>query len=485
MLLLETLRFVYRVAELANVRLRTPAQVLGMQRARFRRIIAHARATSPFYRKRFQGIDLRRCPPADLPVLTKAEMMEHFDELVTDRRITRASAEQFIARPENLGKYFLDRYVVCHTSGSQGQPAIIIQDRADLELTFALQIARGHARPKRWRTFLGRLVDPARMATVTLRPGFYPSGAAFAYLPPAARRFVKLLRLSLLDLLPENVAKLNAFRPNFLTGYASVLETLAREERAGRLRLHETGCLEQVTNMSEVLSAPARELVGQAFGVHVADHYAMGECMALSVPCTKLAGGHLNADLALLEVVDDRNRPVPPGRPGDKVLLTNLYNRIQPFIRYEIGDVVTMSPRRCPCGSNLPRIESIQGRTKEKLFIQVNDEYRELAPYVFIAPLLDCLDLAEMELIQTERNRFLLRAAPVPGKLLSAEHLKKLLREGLRSEGLGRVIETEVQIVPEIRPDPKNGKRKRFQPLPPPGEEQQNDPTSDNSRKPL
>ena len=45
-------------------------------------------------------------------------------------------------------------------------------------------------------------------------------------------------------------------------------------------------------------------------------------------------------------MVDDEYRPVPAGVPGAKVLVTNLYNRVQPLIRYEVGDVVTLSPSR-------------------------------------------------------------------------------------------------------------------------------------------
>src|SRR5262245_31733226 len=224
MCLLETLRFVYRVAYLASLRRRTPRQIFALQSSQFRQIVRHAIEHSPFYRRRFLGIDPQQCLPADLPVLTKAEMMEHFDEVATDRRITRKVAEDFVARPENLGRYLFGQYVVCHTSGSQGQPALIVQEKTDLELTFALQVARGHTRSKTWRSFLGRMFDPARMATVTLKPGFYPSGTAFAYLPPAAARFLQLQRLSLFDPLPKNVAALNEFKPHFLTGYAGVLE---------------------------------------------------------------------------------------------------------------------------------------------------------------------------------------------------------------------------------------------------------------------
>src|SRR5205807_2343614 len=119
--------------------------------------------------------------------------------------------------------------------------------------------------------------------------------------------------------------------------------------------------LKQLVNMSEPLSDGAKHLVREAFGLPVSDNYGMGECMALTTSCPQGHGMHLNADWAVLEVVDQDNRPVEPGRPGEKVLITNLYNQVQPFIRYEIGDVVAISPAPCPCGSPLPLILQVQG----------------------------------------------------------------------------------------------------------------------------
>jgi phenylacetate-coenzyme A ligase PaaK-like adenylate-forming protein len=330
-------------------------------------------------------------------------------------------------------------------------------------LTFALQVARGHSLPKRWRTFLRRLFHRTRWAIITVRPGFFPSGAAFAYMPTAARRFTQTLRLSLTDPVASNVAKLNDFKPSILTGYASVLEMLAREERAGRLRLRETGYLQQVVNMSEPLPQASREMIEQTFGVHVADHYATGECMALSIGCPYFSGAHLNADLAMMEVVDDHYQPVPNGVAGSKVLITSLYNHVQPIIRYEITDVVTMSDKPCPCGSNLPHIASIQGRTKDKFYVRVDGEYKELLPFIFVEVLNYCLELGEYQVMQTERNRFLLRGAPVAGKTLSVERLRSLIENKLQKEGMGGWIELDVEIVDAIKPDPRSGKMKRMQ----------------------
>src|SRR5205807_1110043 len=120
----------------------------------------------------------------DIPPLTKAEMMTHFDAIVTDRRVRRADIERFIAEPGNLARRYLGRYAVCHTSGSQGQPALVVQEGLDILLGVQAQIARGSVIPDvpfLWHV-LTRIGRPGRMAVVTQSPGFYPSGAVFIHL---------------------------------------------------------------------------------------------------------------------------------------------------------------------------------------------------------------------------------------------------------------------------------------------------------------
>jgi phenylacetate-CoA ligase len=467
----QTLSFLLLVNALNNLRKRRPEEMLQLQQVRLRQLLHHAAQHSSFYRSRFRGIDLDTCRLADLPTLTKDEMMARFDDVVTDRRVTRAGIEAFLADGGNLGKYYQGRYAVCHTSGSQGQPALVVQTRQDQMRGFAVQFARGHPLPKRITVLLARLWDPVRLAVVTQQPGFYPSGAAFTYLTNARLPFLRLLRLSVFDPVEQTVARLNTFRPQFLSGYTSSLEVLAHEENAGRLRLRGAGCLEQATNLSEALPPTSRAFIEAAFGVHVADNYSMAECMGLTSGCTARAGCHLNVDLACLEVVDGAGQPVPAGTAGSKVLLTNLYNRVQPLIRYEISDVVTLGESPCPCGSNLPHIASVAGRTKERLWIYARGAYREIPYYLFLAGLHHYLDLAEHQVVQTGRNRFVVRVAPLPGKTLSAERVRKLVYDSVRAEGLAGLVEIGAEIVDEIQPDPGSGKRHRVKNLvgPPPG----------------
>mgnify|MGYP001501716727 CR=1 FL=1 len=428
----------------------SPKDVFRRQQRNLRRLLTDAKAHSPFYARRFAGIDVGTCDLSALPTVSKAELMSNLDDVFTDRRVKRADIERFIADRQNLGRLFLGTYGISHTSGSQGQPALIVQHKSELIQMFAVQFMRGAKLRNRWTPHLNRLFHPARMAVMTQHAGFYPSGAAFSYLPDGIKPCVNVLKLSVFDPIETSVAQLNAFRPEFIVGYASSLDVLAREERAGRLKLKSAGCLELVTSISEPLPPDAAQALREAFGVPVSNQYAMGECMCLSCGCLETPGAHLNADLAVLEVVANHNQPVPPGTPGSKVLLTNLSNRVQPFIRYEIDDLVTMSPTPCGCGSPLPLITSITGREKDKFWIEVGGKYRELPYYVFLAGLHHELGMAEHQVLQTGKNSFVIRAVPRPGVRLSIERLKELVQHSVDVEGLGSVVTFDVEIVPQI-----------------------------------
>jgi phenylacetate-CoA ligase len=454
-----------QVMRLRAIRRRHREEIMRLQQRRWHKLLRYAFRHSPFYRERFRGIDLDRCRPSDLPPLTKAEMMANFDALVTDRRIRRAEVERFIDEPGDLGRYYLHRYAVCHTSGSQGQPALIVQERGDILLGLAAQFAQGEEGRSFLRWCVSRIGRPVRFAVVTQRPGFYPTGAIFSYLAAMKAPLLHFLHLSVFDPVSNLVARLNEFQPEFLLAYPSALEVLAREQKEGRLRLRQEGCLRQVVNASGPLHETNRAIIEAAFGLHVVDHYGMAECMALSSGCPRCAGAHLNADLALLEVVDDHGRPVPDGTPGSKVFVTNLYNRVQPLIRYEVGDVVTMSPSACPCGSPLPVIQSITGRTEEQFWIEVNGTFREIPYFIFLAALHHETDLAEHQVLQTGRNHFVVRVAPQPGRVLSAERLDQLVRQSVQAEGLADALDWEIDLVPEILPDQRSGKMHRVKNL--------------------
>lgn len=91
----------------------------------------------------------------------------------------------------------------------------------------------------------------------------------------------------------------------------------------------------------------------------------------------------MNADWVLLEAVDEEYRPVAPGTHSHTVLLSNLANRVQPILRYDLGDSVLQRPDPCPCGNPLPAIR-VQGRSADVLSFRTPDgEQISIAPLAF------------------------------------------------------------------------------------------------------
>ena len=87
----------------------------------------------------------------------------------------------------------------------------------------------------------------------------------------------------------------------------------------------------------------------EAWGLPTIDTYGTGECLPLARGCSKYGTLHVNDDLCLTEVVDETDQPVPAGQRGNAILVTNLFNHVQPFIRFKVNDMVTVSEEPCPC----------------------------------------------------------------------------------------------------------------------------------------
>lgn len=462
MSLIEVLRYSRSAEQLGRVPRWPPERVQAIQRLRLQRLVAHAQAHSPFYAEKLRDIDPRAFELADLPTTRKEELRERFDDSVTDPALRRDDVERFLKDEHNLGQWHLGRYALSRTSGSQGPPLLLAQDRRAIELLLALMSARGTtARPGPWEG-LKRLAAPRRIAIVASRRGFYPSGAALEFMQSIVGPFVRVQRYSALQ--PDLIPRLNRFQPHVLVAYASVLEALIDD--ADRPAFRE---LVQVSNSSERLTPSARRRVQEAFAVPIIDHYGMGECLHLSDGCP--AGGiHVNSDWAILEVVDEHNRPVPNGQLGAKVLVTNLANQGQPFLRYEVGDQLALTDEPCECGSRLPRIERIEGRAADVFWVTDGGQERFVSGVVFHAAV-DALRVArEWQAVQVERNRVHLRIELLPGCEMSFERVERLLWEALWREGLPGSVVVRVEVVDSIRPDPWTGKMRRMTALAPSGD---------------
>jgi phenylacetate-CoA ligase len=330
----------------------TRAQLEAHQAKAVRQLREYAYARSPFY-QRFHRGHLDR-PLAELPVLTKALVMEHFDELVTDRAVRLEAVREHVARasPE---RRFLGRYWVCATSGSTGQPGLFLFDRSEW-IAMLASFARAHA----WAGAKISLTHRMRMAAVASTNPWHLSAQVTATL---RGWWMPTLRLDAAQPLETIVQRLNAFQPGMLVAYPSTARVLADEQLAGHLRIAPY----LVFTSGEVLTPETRRRIGAAWGRQPFDQYGATESGNLAAECERHAGLHLMEDLALVEVVDERHRPVPPGAYGEKVLVTVFASRTLPLIRYELSDSLRLARSPCACGLPFILVEDVQGRLEDVL----------------------------------------------------------------------------------------------------------------------
>ncbi len=342
----------------------------------------YAYQNSLFYQRFHHGLTER--PLQELPVLTKAMMMEHFDEIVTDRAIHLREVKHFLAEMHQPA-LFLGRYRVMSTSGSSGEPGVFLFSSEEGEA-----VAATFARFLAW----AGVTPTSRMAVVASTvPRHMSSNLAFVL----HGRPLPKLQLSANEPVEQLVQQLNEWQPDGLAAYPSIARVLAEEQRQGRLQIapHFLFCA------SETLSAETRHLLADTWQVQPFNIYAATECGALAADCSAHQGLHLFEDLVILEIVDENNRPVPPGTYGARALLTTLFRRTQPLIRYELSDRVCRSVlESCACGRPFTLLEGIQGRTSELLSFSTDSGDRVMVnPHVF-SQIMDRVSAREWQIVQ-------------------------------------------------------------------------------------
>jgi phenylacetate-CoA ligase len=97
--------------------------------------------------------------------------------------------------------------------------------------------------------------------------------------------------------------------------------------------------------------------------------YASSETITSFCECSAGAGGHLLADLGVIEIVDEEGMVLPPGQTGE-VVVTPLGITGMPLIRFRTGDISFLTDDPCSCGRNTPRLGPILGRKAQMLKVK-------------------------------------------------------------------------------------------------------------------
>lgn len=415
--------------ETALVNLDPPGWGAHWRQRRLAALMATAHRASPLYRRRWGGAQAL----ADLEPVHKAELMQGFDDWATDRAITRAGAEAFLADPGAVGDAWLGRYMLWTSSGTSGEPGIFVQDAASLAAYDA--------------------IDALRLRGPGAAPGLWSLGRSFAYVGATGGHFagiasIERLRrlgwapwaprfqvLSVQTPLPLLADALQALAPQVLVTYPSCAVALAALQAAGRLGL----ALDELWLGGEQLSAAQREMLSTTFACPVRSSYGASECYAIACEC-RLGRLHLNHDWVILETLDRHGRPVAAGETAHTVALTNLANRTQPLLRYVLTDRVRYLEAPCACGSRFPAIE-VEGRADDTLVLPAaQGQQAVLLPLALETAIEEGACVTRFQLVQREAAVLELRlASESAGHAEAYTRCAAALAGFLRGHGVERV----------------------------------------------
>ena len=388
-----------------------------------------AYAGSEFYRRHHAG--LFDAPLTQLPPVTKADLMNNFDRAVTVPGLRLAEVEDhlraLVATGEDPGLPWRGRWWAAATAGTTGRRGIFIWDRSEWATVLA-----SYARANDWAGVPVGLTHPLRVAMVSSRVPTHQSAVVGASL---RSRFVPTLRLDATNPISDNVAALNNFQPRLLVGYASVLRPLAAEQRAGRLSI----APQTVMSASEVLSGHAAAEMRAAWGSAPFDVYAATETAGIASPCS-FHNRHIYEDLVIVEPVDQDGMPVPPGTVGARLLVTVLFSRTLPLIRYEMSDHVVVGGRGCACGRPFALLTGIEGRVEDVLLLPSPNGQVSIHPNVF-HNILDEATIAGWQVIQEPSALRVLLVGLAPSASTAGIHATVV--SALTSAG---VVGTEVNV---------------------------------------
>ncbi len=409
------------------------------QLRKFRALAHILRARSPYYARIMdeRRIEPARCRPQDFPVLTKADVIQHFDEIITAPEVTKRAVTDFLSQSHDAAELFRGRYIIVHSSGTTGEPGCFVYSSREWSWGgAALCDLRGFgvlSTRRRKVAFIGATRD--HLAGISIMSTFRSA---------VLRPFFEFESFDVNYPFHRVVDGLNAFRPDLLVGYGLALATLAERQLNGELAIRPM----IVTNSGEAISKADRDRVKLAFGVDVRNVYTSSEHMFMAVQEPDSAAMRLLEDDLIFEFFPDHT------------LVTNLFNRTFPLIRYRMGDALDVD---VDLNVNAPyrAVREIAGRAEQApVFVNKHGERDWLSPHLIYSFVVK--NVQRHQLVQLNETSFVFSV--VLGSALSDQDrrvtvmaVRNRLLEILTEKGMENV-DFQINEVSDILADQKTGK---------------------------
>lgn len=423
----------------------SPEKLKQLQERQLRRLLKHAADHSPYYAQAFKTAGISKeqldlIPLSALPSINKTEFLRHFDELVTDPRLNQTALRQFDEQTNPTQALFLNQYHVVHSSGSTQIPGYFVYDKQAWETMLA-----GILRAALWGMTSGQIIQllqrRPRILYIAATDGRY--GGAMAVGAGIEGVHARQLFLDIQTPLAQWIEQIGAFQPEMVIGYPSAIKILGELVESRQLSVS----LTRIISCGEPLNPGMRRYLTQTLKAEVINFYGASESLALGVEAAEDQGMRLFDDMNIIEV------------ENGKMFLTCLYNTVQPLIRYELSDQLTLRNEksdRCP----FTQSEIVLGRSEDLMWFTDQNGRREflhplavegfcvvgLRDYQFCQTAPDAFEMICETSQSDHQQRILYELHKQLSAILAAKHLE--------------FVHFRIRFIPRIPTDPKTGKKR-------------------------
>ncbi len=363
----------------------------------------------------------------EVPVMQKSDLQRPLKE-----RLSR----QYNNKNSYVGK----------TSGSSGHPFIFAKDRFCHALS--------------WAEFIDRYQWINIDLNKSLQARFY--GIPLDFYGNLTERFKDQVslrrRFNVFDLsekkMEEFLSRFEKSEFDYINGYTSAILLFAKYLKKRKIVLKETcPSLKVCIVTSEKLFENDKKLIESTFGVPVVNEYGASEVGLIAFENTE-EEWIVNAESLFIEILDDDNRNLPLGEEG-RIVITSLYNKAHPMIRYDIGDTGTLAMHST---SKHPVLLNLTGRTNDVARLADGKVVPGLTFYYVTKSIIeDAGSIKEFLIVQTALDKF--KIEYVSEKPFSENQIQKILNA--IETFVGKNLHVEFKKMPILKRN-KSGKLKQF-----------------------
>ncbi len=439
------LKLLWDLYRLKNNTKKSPAQIQKLQERNLRKMLSFAYSHSDYYRQSFNqaGItesNIKSKPLSDFPTIDKAQLLNHFDSLVTVSDLKQDELRQYDENTSANRSPFKGKYHLVHSSGSTGKPGYFVYDNKAWN-SMLLGIIRAALWNMTMPQILRLLKQSPHILYIAATDGRY--GGAMAVGDGIDGVRAKQLYLDIKTPLSEWINKIREFNPNMIIGYPSAVKILGELSEKGEVEVN----VFRIISCGEPLGASLRKYLEKTFNAEIINFYGASESLSIGVETDPAEGMILFDDMNVIEVQDGN------------MYLTSLYNFAQPLIRYRLSDSLMLERPDSSCRYPFTRATGLLGRSDDILWFEDGKGNCE-----FLHPLVVegiCIEgLRDYQFRQTSQSSFemLVEKSKSVSEFEMRSKIIEQMNTILSENGLS-YVKCYITFVDEILPDRTTGKK--------------------------